>query len=371
MESSELKLKFNILMVVWGAPYIEVMVRLTIPTLLYPGNIPALAARHQCKVIFFTRASDEVLIREAESVQRLAELLPIEFVHFDPEAAPNIYLAMSDAHKAGCLSAKDEGAKVIVASPDGLFADGCCSAIARQAELGRAAVMCSGLRLLQEEVLAVLPSRISTPIAPREMVSLTVDYLHPESERYSVESKNFYPIPSQLIWPMGRKGFLMRSFHLHPLMIDVSKIASFEALSEQSIDGALLGRTMDEWSDIHVVTDSDELYVCSMTPRDAFYIASTSESFSIERVHKAAYFSMMNDLHRFFFTMVQKLHTEDLDSSWDDAARATQWVVEAVRLPPPQEPEKVIKKGEEQETVPSGGWIRSAVRALQTWFGRT
>jgi hypothetical protein len=332
-------LKFHIFFVVWGAPYIDVMVRLAIPTLLYPGNVPGLAARHECKVVIFTRASEEALIREAESIKRLAEIVTVEFVHFDPDASPNVYLAMSDAHRIGCHAAKAEGAKVIVSAPDALFADGCCLEIARQAEAGKAAVMCVGPRLLQQEAMEALLPRIWTPMSPREMVAVTVEHLHPETKRYSIDTQDFYPLPSHIIWPLGRKGLIERAFHLHPLMIDVSRIESFDALNEQSIDGALLGRTLHDWSAIHVETDSDNLYVCSLTPRDAFYSASTSEPFSIERVHRAAYYKMMNDLHRFFFTKAVVLHTDDLDSEWEEAVRSTEWVVDAVRFPPPPEPE--------------------------------
>jgi hypothetical protein len=332
-------LKFNVFLVVWGAPYIDVMVKLIVPTLLYPGNVPALASRHHCKVVFFTRANEEELIRGAESVKRLAELVPIEFVHFDPDAFPNVYVAMSHAHLIGCRRAKEEGAKVIVSAPDILFADGCCAEIARQAEAGKTAVMCAGPRLLQEEALAALLPRISTPMTSREMVSATIDYLHPETQRFSVETEDFYPYPSHLIWPLGRKGLIQRAFHLHPIMIDASRIDSFDALNEQTIDGALLGGTLNDWSTIHIVTDSDSLYMCSLTPRDAFYTESTGERFGIERVHRTAYSKMVNDLHRFFFTKAVKLHTDDLDSEWEEAERATGWVVEAIRFPPPPEPE--------------------------------
>src|SRR5580700_252330 len=116
-------LEFHVFLAVWGDSYIDPMVKLTIPTLLFGGNIPALCARHECKVIFFTRQGEEAKIRSAASVGRLAELANVEFVHFNPDAARHPYLAMSEAHLLGGMAARKVGARAIVACPDVAFSD--------------------------------------------------------------------------------------------------------------------------------------------------------------------------------------------------------------------------------------------------------
>jgi hypothetical protein len=329
-------LKFHLLLAVWGDQYIDTLVRLTVPTLLYEGNLPSLAQRHQCKMVFFVRESEETKLKEAASVCRLASVVPVEFVHFDPDSALNVYLAMSDAHHRGCLAAREAGAKVITLSPDGLFADGSLSKVGDYAEQGKIAVMCSGLRILYETAAPALASRVASgAIAPRELVSLTLRYLHPEARRYFVSSLNFSTFPTICCWELGpQKGLLVRCFHLHPLMVDVTRIGSLDALKEESIDGTLLGSSLTEWSDVYVETDSDNIHVCTLTPANAFYSESLFRPFCVDDLRAMAYGPMVNGLHRHFFKQALKLHVDDLDESWNAAEASTQWIADAVQERP-------------------------------------
>jgi hypothetical protein len=327
-------LKFHVFMAVWGERYIDTMVRLTIPTMLYAGNLPALAARHQCKVVFFTREAEEAAIRAAASVIRLAAVVPIEFVHFDPDSAANVYLAMSDAHHRGALAAQRDGARGMIAAPDMLFADGSLGRLADYAERGKVAVMCTGIRLLQEAAVPALAPRIDAPIGSREMVALALEHLHPEMRRYFVTSPDFSTFPSMCCWDLGGKGILMRCLHLHPLMIDFTCIDRVESLKESSVDGALLGHALNDWNDIHVETDSDNIFLCSLTPADAWYSESRRAPFDIETLRRTAHGSMANALHRHFFSKAMKLHTGDLDEDWRQAEAATAWMAVAIQTPP-------------------------------------
>ncbi|MCW5744770.1 MAG: hypothetical protein KIT36_01040 [Alphaproteobacteria bacterium] len=302
--------------------------------MLYDGNLPALAARGDCKVVFFTRAAEEDTIRQAISVRRLAETVPIEFVHFDPDSASNVYLAMSEGHYLGALACKREGAHAIIAAPDMLFADGSLRRLAEHADQGKIAVMSTGIRLLQEAALPALAHRIDAPIGCREMVALALEHLHPQMRRYFVTSRDFSTFPAVCCWDLGGKGILMRCLHLHPLMIDFSRIESVEALKEQSIDGALLGRALGNWAEIHVETDSDDIFLCSLTPANAWYSESRHEPFDIETLRHTAHGGMANALHRHFFSKAVKLHTGDLDDEWRRVEAATAWLASAIQTPP-------------------------------------
>jgi hypothetical protein len=333
-------LKFHIFLAVWGDSYIDPMVKLTIPTLLFEGNIPALSARHECKVIFFTRPGEEAKIRSATSVARLAEAANLEFVHFDPDSARHPYLAMSEAHLRGGTAARKVGARAIIACPDVAFSDGSLAHIGKLAEQGKSAVMYPGHRIVQETAAPALARRIESgsPIAARELVRFTLDHIHPLTLSLYVDSNEFTQWPSICCWSLGQKGLLSRCFHPHPIMVDFSRIGSMDVLKTQAIDGTFVSRGLSTWDDVHVETDSDNLHFCSFTPKDALYSYSffRSRQFSVERVRRFAYGhpTFVDALHRSFFTKAIKMHVGELDEEWRRVEAETAKIADAVLQPP-------------------------------------
>ena len=315
-------LQFHIFLAVWGDSYIDPMVNLTIPSLLFSGNIPALGARHECKVVFFTRQGEEAKIRSAASVARLIEATSVEFVHFDPDSARHPYLAMSEAHFLGGLAAKKVGARAIIACPDIAFSDGSLAHIGKLAELGKSAVMYPGHRIIQETSAPALARRMASgaPIASRELVAFTLEHIHPLTLSLYYDSTSFTEWPSICCWSLGAKGVLSRCFHPHPIMIDFSRIGAMETLKTQAIDGSFVSRGLPNWDDVHVETDSDNLHFCSFTPRDALY------SYPLLRVRRASigklqrfaygHPDVVDALHRSFFAKAIKMHTGALDEEW-------------------------------------------------------
>jgi hypothetical protein len=333
-------LNFHLFLAVWGDAYIDPMVKLTIPTLLFDRNIPALSARHECKIVFFIRDGEEAKIRSAPSVARLAETARIEFVPFDPDAERNPFLAMSKAHYLGGMAAREVGARVIVAAPDAIFANGVLAHVGKLAEQGKSAVMCPGLRLLQETAAPALARRIeasASPVEPREMVSFMLEHLHPEVQSLFFDSTNFADSPAVCCWSLGKKGVLARCFHPHPLMIDFSRIDNLDILKKQTIDGSFLARGLASWDDIHVETDSDNIHLCTLTPREVFYSFSFSrfKPASVGKLRRFAHChpDSVESLHRDFFRQAIKMHVGDLDEEWSRVEEETAKIAAAALRP--------------------------------------
>jgi hypothetical protein len=333
-------LKFHVFLAVWGDSYIDPMVNLTIPSMLFPNNLPTLAARHECKVIFFTRQSEEARIRAAPSVAKLAEIAAVEFVHFNPEAARHPYLAMSQAHRHGGEEARKVGARAIVACPDIAFSDGSLAHIGKLAELGKSAVMYPGHRIVQETSAPAFARRLQQgdPVSARELVAFTFEHLHPLTRSLYFDSDQFTEWPSICCWRVGDKGLLSRCFHPHPIMVDFSRIESMEVLKTQAIDGTFVSEGLSNWDDVHLETDSDNLHFCSFTPRDALYSYSLRRSryASIPKVRRFAYGNprFVDALHRSFFAKAIKMHVGDLDDAWGRLEADTAKIAAAILQPP-------------------------------------
>src|SRR5208282_5679561 len=78
----------SILLPVWGDEFVGQFLDDSLPTLLAPGNIPALAAALPTRFVFLTRARDEAAIRAHPAGRHLAQVSEVAFSPIDDLIAP-------------------------------------------------------------------------------------------------------------------------------------------------------------------------------------------------------------------------------------------------------------------------------------------
>ena len=69
----------KVLLPVWGYEFTQQFLNVSLPTLLAPGNLPALAKTLPTEFIFLTGRRDEPMIRESAGYRRLARICPVSF----------------------------------------------------------------------------------------------------------------------------------------------------------------------------------------------------------------------------------------------------------------------------------------------------
>jgi hypothetical protein len=72
-----------LLLPVWGARYVDLFLNCSLPTLLAPGNVPALAAQLPCRFVVMIRAADVARFSEHAAWTRLQSICPVEFRFID------------------------------------------------------------------------------------------------------------------------------------------------------------------------------------------------------------------------------------------------------------------------------------------------
>ncbi len=99
-------------------------------------------------------------------------------------------------------------------------------------------------------------------------------------------------------------------FHLHPLLVDVSRSQGVSLLSHSglTIDGDFVGYVIDDWDAIEIVRDSDDAAVVSLTPKLAGPGIAGGAAPDPEIVSRWAYSSVMTPLHRHCFSKIILLH---------------------------------------------------------------
>ena len=189
--------------------------------------------------------------------------------------------------------------------------------------------MCAGLRVNRDTFVAALLARgDARPLAPRELVSLALERLHPSTRAHVVDSERSARRPISVYWNVPGEGILARCFYMHPLMVDPVRP---EALPGGTIDQHYLVHACPVREQIHVVSDSDELAVFEMSHVDAADTETGAGGISPWRA--ARMLSRCDSHQRSYWTLPIRLHTRDIGASWSPVeARSARFARRAMRL---------------------------------------
>ncbi|QAZ69616.1 hypothetical protein [Solidesulfovibrio carbinolicus] len=120
--------KLRITAPVWGAPYLDLFMGATVPSLLASGNIPQAAARHDVCFTLYTRRADRGRVEAYPAWRELASLVPAEIVAVEEvAAAPGFeagkYGSMSLYQADALRRSREEGRFTFLTLGDFLFSD--------------------------------------------------------------------------------------------------------------------------------------------------------------------------------------------------------------------------------------------------------
>jgi hypothetical protein len=258
---------------VWGASYTRLFVDVCLPTLLAPGNIPALPYPDRHVFAIYTTPDDRRTIEAAPAFRRLAGAIRVEFHPVRARVAQiiNHYDVQSDCFRRAIRRADAADRALVFLTPDLIMADGSLRGLARIASTPVRAVLGVGIRLDKAPVSRhVLANHCSAAgdviaIAPRDLVRLALDALHPIAKAHMFHAESDQLQLSNLYWRVGGEGLLARCFHLHPFLVYPRvKNAPFT----NTVDGDYLESACPDPADTYVLTDSDEFSAWELSDAD-------------------------------------------------------------------------------------------------------
>jgi hypothetical protein len=172
----------------WGYVYAEKLVSMTLPALLAPGNLPALAAMFDVEVVLVTESKLVDYIRQARSFQLLSTICEVKFASLDDlmPCEPGEYgVVLTAALFRGFV---DLGAKVtetflLFLNADFIIADGSYRRLAELMRAGKRVIHAPSFRVVLEDVWPQLAARVDAESAvlavkPREMAKLALTHKH-------------------------------------------------------------------------------------------------------------------------------------------------------------------------------------------------
>jgi hypothetical protein len=262
----------HILLPVWGEEFIARFLDHSLPTLLAPGNIPALSASLPTRFVFLTRAQDEAIISAHPAGRHLAEVSEVTFSPIDDLIAPGnhsttITLAFArGVRDAGAPAMLDTCFFFLVA--DYIMADGSLAAVLARMQDGVSAVQVGNFQVDGTTAESWLEDRLagagtSLALTPREVMRWALGCMHPLTAANIVNFPLCHNVATnRLLWRVDADTLIGRFYLLHMICIR-PEITNF--VIGASCDYSFVPE-MCPSGNVVTITDSDDYLVVEVQP---------------------------------------------------------------------------------------------------------
>jgi hypothetical protein len=229
-----------------------------------------------------TRPEDRAAIEATTILRAVARYVTPVFIEIPPCPPDRSGCQhMGIGHRITCdMAARDE-AYGCVLTPDSMLSDGSVSRLQELARSGTQLVLAAALRFGEEPFLAhlrdmsVLPgenrsaSGAALTITGRQMVYAAVNGFHSETLAYEWDAPGVLAIVPAAWWRVpDEDGILLHSLSWAPLLVDYAAVPAHDTstFDEWTLDGDYVFRNAQGMKHIHVVQDSDEIFLASWGP---------------------------------------------------------------------------------------------------------
>ena len=263
----------KVLMPVWGLRYTRQFLEFCLPTLLAPGNVPALAQALPCTIVVMTSHRDEAVIRGHPAWRRLAEICRAEIQLIDDlitdgNHSTTITLAYERAIRKAGAHMLDTCFIFLVS--DYLVADGALANVLTRIQAGASGVLACNFQIVAEDAVPFLrhridPTRIEISLAPRELLRWALGHLHSATAANIVNFKLTHnEHANRLFWRVDENTLIGRPYLMHMIGIR-PEVTDF--IVGSSCDYSFIPELCPS-NNVVVITDSDDYLVVEMQPRD-------------------------------------------------------------------------------------------------------
>ncbi len=329
---------FYFIIVLWGERFCDYFLEYCVPSMLSPGNLPALSTSQPSKFLIATTAADWAALQSSPVFSAMAHYISAEIIEIPPcPPGRSSYDHMGLGHKLACERAFRNCAYAMVLTPDCMLSDGTISRLQELAHAGCELVVAAAIRFSEEAFLGhlrklgVLPEAPSSTtalplvITGRQMAYAAVNGLHNEALAYEWDVPGFLVVVPAAWWRVpGEDGIVLHSLTWAPMLLDYGaiRVHDMSTLDQWTLDGDYLFNNAKGMTKIHVVQDSDELFLASWGPVDPDQVykhrfplfGKLGAKAQFGASFRSAFFDPFK--RRIFFLPV-RWHAEPLNRTWE------------------------------------------------------
>jgi len=265
------KPRVRFLTVIWGERYIEEFARVSLPSYMAPGNLPALAAETDLEVVVLTSSASVPQFSKEPIFDRLRTLCPIRFIVIDDLITTGVYgVTLTLAYARGIIDtgAEQTNTTFVFMNADFVLADGSLRTLAGRIKAGERCIMAPSLRAVSGPTVPQLEAAVdqssqTLSMPPRRMVRLTFDNLHPTVIGKTVTQKLMTcETHNQIYWQVDDNTLLARYHLIFMLAIKpekplglINSYCDYGFVPEMVPSGAF-----------SILDDSDEFFMLELQP---------------------------------------------------------------------------------------------------------
>lgn len=270
-------MRVSFALVVWGEAYVRDFLEFSLPTLLVDGNLVDNPLIDGSRFQILTTKADFDLLAASPLFRRLQDTLPVDHVDIGTVRVANKYQAVSSYQTEAIRRSEDYDA-IALLYPDIIWARGAIQyAVERMTADNALAVFSPGPTVTPEAAKAALitlgemagpPDAQTISVGPQQLAGIVMDHHHPMWDGFDWDGNNFTSSPACMRWNVPGQGWLIRCYHLHPVIMKVQRDNPiFFADIGVSLDGEHTARLFDGTDRLVFATDTRFFALASV--RDA------------------------------------------------------------------------------------------------------
>lgn len=309
----------HLVTVLWGSEYADLFCRITLRSLMAPGNLPALVDKIKLQYFVYTTKEDAQRIQQDPTWHSLQALTTVHFKTLPPSDQTEKFALVSEMHLLASNEAARDGAYISYLVPDCVYSDGSIGGLWAYIKDGDVqAVMTLGMRTKRESTLRALETNYgdephTLQISPRDCVALALDNLH-EVERAMFWGENEHTTHlSHTYFYLNERSLLAYCWHLHPILVKPKRSDLDERVG--TIDGGrYLDAVIDSWDQVAVIRDSDQFFSLEVSAVSQTVGKHSAGPVSVRALAKWARYQG-NGIYRKFFQTPVWVHADSPDAS--------------------------------------------------------
>lgn len=252
----------RVLLPVWGTAYVDQFLAVGLPSLLAPGNLPALSVTRPTRFVLLAPRSDAQRVVRDRRWAALSKIVTAEVVEIGDLISASASTVLTLAYARALRSAESLTETVFIfLVADYVVADGTLSNLHTRIGNGASAVLTANLSATSEAAIPALARQIAgdvLTIAPRELMRVALDHLHPlMTAGLATGQSRHDPDANRVFWRVDADTLVGRHYLLHMAAIR-PEVGSFTIAAPS--DYALVEELAPSGR-VDIISDSDDFAV--------------------------------------------------------------------------------------------------------------
>jgi hypothetical protein len=259
----------------WGEAYVGELLEFALPALLAPGNLPALAAKFRCELVFLTERRLFARVEAHPSFRRVREICEARLVEIDDLLVAPLYgLSLTYASYRAFEDLGEEVTQtaLLYFNSDWILADGSYRSLIPHIEAGARLVVAPSYCVVSERALPPIRARLAEgqgvlSMAHREMAGLAIRYRHNTIRGKTVNQRVFHMnVMDQLYWRADERTLLC---HQMPIAVVCISPERFVPKPEAFWDYGVVSELCPTSTPV-VLGDSDEFLMIELRSEETY-----------------------------------------------------------------------------------------------------